>query len=332
MPEHDGRQIEPWGTGPWVPEHRVETVGTHVLIDARQARIWEYAIEDADDVALTEHDGRERDRKVGDIHHRAWREIEQIHDNGPDPDVSPAEITDIMFGRTRQDVELLMLAGTIRQPYPPSALMARIREPVNSAPLWAAGGVATGFWGIREGVAGDWFSMALLLVIAACLMVLAGVSHWKRKIDRDDLQSGPEVKKKDGTKTRTLTVGINENLADLMRDLYEEVPDTTDLVWGAYEELTAAADDVAVKRDVLSPTELAAAERDIKQLARRIDFDIMQRRRKRLEERQIQRELTQRSETDPLGRSLGDPNDRWKGILPLPEELTSRSDEDQERP
>lgn len=332
MPEHDGQQIEPWGAGSWVPERRAETVGTEVLIDAREARIWGWAIEDTDRVARTEYDSNERRKKVDAIHRQTWREIEQVRDKGPDPDLSPAEITDDMYGRTRQDVELLMSAGTIGQPYPPSALMARIREPVNSAPLWAAGGIATGFWGIREGVAGDWFAMALLLVIAACLMVLAGVSHWKRKIDRNDLQSGPEVKKKDGTKTRTLTVGINENLADLMRDLYEEVPDTTDLVWGAYEELTAAADDVAVKRDMLSPTELAAEERDIKQLARRIDFDIMQRRRKKLEERQIQRELTQRSETDPLGRSLGDPNDRWKGILPLPEELTSRSDEDQERP
>lgn len=332
MPEHDGQQIEPWGAGSWVPERRAETVGTEVLIDAREARIWGWAIEDTDRVARTEYDSNERRKKVDAIHRQTWREIEQVRDKGPDPDLSPAEITDDMYGRTRQDVELLISAGTIGQPYPPSALTARIKDPINPAPVLVASAVASVVLGVFQAADSAWAAMSIHLVVAVFLLACGGFMHWKRKVDLDDLQIGPAVKMKDGAKTRHFTAGINENLAELMRDLYKEVPDTTDLVWGAYEELTAAADDVAVKRDMLSPTELAAAERDIKQLARRIDFDIMQRRRKKLEERQIQRELTQRSETDPLGESLGDPNDRWKGILPLPEELTSRSDEDQERP
>lgn len=286
--------------GDWIPVVPTQDIGTIVLVDSRQADVWQAAI---DTVATASIDGSQARETCSELHRIVEHDLDQIRHQDHGDQLIADEATDDLFGHTRYDAELLCKAGTIDQPSPLNGLLRHVPHiavtdvfPAVSV-IAAVLLVATTIHATGADSAENWALVVALATI--CLTAGAGSVLLSRTRRREllDLDIGPQIQCADGSRRRTIEAGTNTDLANLMRELHDAVPDLTDPLWDLYEQTTDIAEEAALRQAAISQKELQSYNDGIGFKVARIERELAQRKHRAIERQKIQREL----ETGPSG-------------------------------
>jgi hypothetical protein len=324
--------------GDWIPVVPTQDVGTIVLVDSRQADVWQAAV---DTIATASIDGSQGRETCRDLHKIVERELDQIRHQDHGDQLIADEATDDLFGRTRYDAELLCRAGAIDQPSPLNGLLRHVPHiavtdvfPAVSV-IAAVLLVATTIHATGTDSPENWVLVVALATI--CLTTGAGsvLLSRMRRSELLDLDIGPQLQCTDGSRRRTIEAGTNTDLANLMRELHDTVPELTDPLWDLYEQTTDIAEEAALRQAAVSQKELQSYNDGIGIRVARIERELAYRKNRVIERQKIQREL----ESGPPGADddaaaglaarLAELDRAWDVILP--DSRPSIPDNDEEK-
>lgn len=263
----------------WIPDAPAEQVGTQILVDPRQARVWQDSLDHFDEL-VRRHGPLDRttlghwSRQLRSALSAAVTARDTGQESGQHEHRDAETAAQDMYGLTRTDVALLATAGTLDQPAPSAGLQVigptRGLHPRALLPVAVVVAVIVTAASVIAGPP----ALAAASTTVTVGLAAAWVWAWRsRRRAELDVTVGPQITGADNVARRTLTIGVNPALSDLSRELHAAT-DLSDPLWDLYEQLTELADEAALHARAAGTATVRAYQDGLAQLAGRIERGI----------------------------------------------------------